>query len=46
MPIWRRARSRMKVLTTLYTLMFLLIILIAIGSLFGVFDNPLIDPGM
>jgi hypothetical protein len=35
-----------KLITTLYTIFFVLIILIAIGSLFGVFDNPMIDPGM
>ncbi|MGH2617723.1 MAG: hypothetical protein ACRDJC_21035, partial [Thermomicrobiales bacterium] len=35
-----------KVITTLYTIFFILIILIAIGSFFGVFDNPMIDPGM
>lgn len=33
-------------LTALYIIMFVLIILIAIGSFFGVFTNPLIDPGM
>jgi hypothetical protein len=35
-----------KLITTLYTIFFLLIVLIAIGSIFGVFDNPLIDPGL
>ena len=35
-----------KLITALYTIFFVLMILIAIGSFFGVFDNPLIDPGM
>lgn len=35
-----------KFLTAVYIVMFALMILIAIGSFFGVFDNPLIDPGM
>ncbi len=35
-----------KLMTALYTIFFVLMILIAIGSFFGVFDNPLIDPGM
>ncbi len=35
-----------KLLTTLYTIFFVLIILIVIGSFFGVFDNPYIDPGL
>jgi hypothetical protein len=35
-----------RLLTLLYTLFFVLIILIAIGSFFGLFDNPMIDPGM
>lgn len=35
-----------KLITVLYTIFFLLMILIAIGSFFGVFDNPLIDPGL
>jgi hypothetical protein len=34
-----------KLITTLYTIFFVLIILIAIGSFFGVFENTLIDPG-
>ena len=45
----RKAEERMggiRLLTTLYTIFFVLIILIAIGSFFGVFDNPLIDPGL
>jgi hypothetical protein len=35
-----------KLITALYTFFFVLMILIAIGSFFGVFDNPLIDPGL
>jgi hypothetical protein len=35
-----------RLLTTLYTIFFVLIILIVIGSFFGVLDNPLIDPGL
>jgi hypothetical protein len=35
-----------KLITALYTFFFVLMILIAIGSVFGVFDNPLIDPGL
>ncbi len=35
-----------KLIVTLYTVFFVLIILIAIGSFFGLFDNPLIDPGL
>jgi hypothetical protein len=35
-----------KLIAALYTVFFVLMILIAIGSFFGVFDNPLIDPGM
>lgn len=35
-----------KLITALYTIFFLLMILIAIGSFFGVFDNPLLDPGL
>ena len=45
----RKAKGRMggiRLLTLLYTLFFVLIILIAIGSFFGLFDNPMIDPGM
>lgn len=33
-------------LTALYIIVFVLMVLIAIGSFFGVFTNPLIDPGM
>ncbi len=35
-----------KLITTLYTIFFVLMILIAIGSFFGVFENRLIDPGL
>jgi hypothetical protein len=35
-----------KLLTVLYMLMFAFLILVIIGSVFGVFDNPLLDPGM
>ena len=35
-----------KLVTGLYIVFFVLIILIAIGSFFGVFDNPMIDPGL
>ena len=35
-----------RLITTLYTIFFVLIILIVIGSFFGVFDNRLIDPGL
>jgi len=35
-----------RLLTALYTIFFVLIILIAIGSFFGVFQNPIIDPGV
>lgn len=35
-----------RLLTVLYTLFFLLLILVAIGSIFGAFDNPMIDPGV
>ena len=44
-----KAEERMggiRLLTTLYAIFFVLIILIAIGSFFGVFENPLIDPGL
>ena len=45
----RKAEGRMggiKVLTTLYAIFFVLMILIVIGSFFGVFENRLIDPGL
>ena len=35
-----------RLLTTLYTIFFVLIILIVIGSFFGVFQNSIIDPGL
>jgi uncharacterized membrane protein len=44
-----KAEGRMggiRLITTLYTIFFVLIVLIVIGSFFGVFDNPNIDPGL
>ena len=38
--------SGVRLITTLYTIFFVLLVLIVIGSFFGVFDNPLIDPGL
>jgi hypothetical protein len=35
-----------RLIVMLYTVFFVLIVLIAIGSFFGVFGNPLIDPGL
>jgi len=35
-----------RLLTALYTLVFVVLVLVAIGSIVGVFDNPMIDPGM
>jgi hypothetical protein len=35
-----------RLLTTLYAIFFALLILIVIGSFFGIFENPLIDPGL
>ena len=35
-----------RLLTALYTLVFVVLVLVAIGSIAGMFDNPLIDPGM
>jgi hypothetical protein len=35
-----------RLITTLYALFFIVMILAAIGSILGVFDNPLIDPGL
>lgn len=35
-----------RLITTLYAFFFVLMILVAIGSILGVFDNPLIDPGL
>jgi ABC-type Fe3+-siderophore transport system permease subunit len=35
-----------RLITTLYALFFIIMILAAIGSILGVFDNPLIDPGL
>jgi hypothetical protein len=41
-----RRMGGIKLVTTLYILFFLLIVLIAIGSILGVFENHLIDPGL
>ena len=41
-----RRMGGIRLLVTLYTIFFVLIILIAIGSFFGVFSNPIIDPGL
>ena len=44
-----KAEGRMggvRLITTLYTIFFVLLVLIVIGSFFGVFDNPLVDPGL
>jgi hypothetical protein len=44
-----KAEGRMggiRLITTLYTIFFVLMVLIVIGSFFGVFDNPYIDPGL
>ena len=35
-----------KLITALYTIMFVLLVVVAIASILGVFVNPLIDPGM
>ena len=35
-----------RLLTAVYTLVFFVLVLVFIGSIFGVFDNPMIDPGM
>ena len=35
-----------RLLTALYTIVFVVLVLVAIGSMAGVFDNPMIDPGM
>ena len=35
-----------RLITVLYTLMFLLLVAVAIGSILGIFDNPMIDPGL
>lgn len=42
----RRGMGGIKLLTALYTIVFVLLIIIAIASILGVFDNPLIDPGL
>jgi hypothetical protein len=35
-----------RLLTALYTIVFVVLVVVAIGSIFGVFDNPMIDPGL
>lgn len=35
-----------RLLTALYTIGFILVVLLFIGSVFGAFVNPMIDPGM
>jgi hypothetical protein len=35
-----------RIITVLYTIMFVVMVLVVIGSIFGVFDNPLIAPGL
>jgi uncharacterized membrane protein len=35
-----------RLLTALYTIVFLVLVLVFIGSIFGAFQNPMIDPGM
>ena len=35
-----------RLLTAVYTLVFVVLVLVFIGSIFGVFDNSMIDPGM
>lgn len=35
-----------RLLTVLYTIFFIIMIVVAIGSVVGVFRNPLIDPGV
>ena len=35
-----------RLVTTLYILFFVVIVIAAIGSVLGVFSNPLIDPGL
>ena len=35
-----------RLLTALYTLVFVVLVLVFIGSIFGIFENRMIDPGM
>jgi hypothetical protein len=35
-----------RIVTVLYTIMFVVMVLVVIGSIFGVFSNTLIDPGL
>lgn len=41
-----RSMGAVRFLTTLYAIVFVVMILIAIGSLLGLFSNPMIDPGV
>lgn len=36
----------LRFLTAIYAIVLVVMILIAIGSLIGLFDNPMIDPGV
>jgi ABC-type Fe3+-siderophore transport system permease subunit len=36
----------LRFLTALYAILLVVMILVAIGSYFGLFDNPMIDPGL
>jgi len=36
----------LRFLTAIYAIMLVVMVLIAIGSLIGLFDNPMIDPGV
>jgi hypothetical protein len=40
------AMGGIRLITALYALFFVLMVLVAIGSILGLFDNPLIDPGL
>jgi ABC-type lipoprotein release transport system permease subunit len=44
-----RGRGEMagiRIVVVLYTIMFVVMVLIVIGSIFGVFNNSMIDPGL
>ena len=41
-----REMAGIRIITVLYAIMFVVMVLVVIGSIFGVFDNPLIDPGL
>ena len=36
----------LRFLTAIYAIVLVVMVLIAIGSLIGLFDNPMIDPGV